>query len=292
MDRTRFLGIVSVSALALGGCEKPTYSYADDVKVQYSDGEKVASIKAQLGCEGANPTDESAEDKKAREARIPHTPLGKSWLKKACEIADAFDAAATVTTWPADKGVYAGPRICRPQISRVLGDPKEDDKQIIDETVFARMGRVEIAKGSATGLWPEGPAIDQKDKILGYTILFTDVAFKVTEKKLPDIEAFFAKLDKGEKADVEELRKDESPDDRKTTDEIGAIVGKHNVPGILLTSDGKSVLAYPVLHTSREPGAGAAIHYLRQQGDKLLVVSPMLGASQPSACVAELTLQK
>jgi hypothetical protein len=269
------------AAALLTGCDKPGYRYADDVKVQFSENDSVASIKAQLGCEGAHPEKESDSDKTEREKRVPKTDVGKAWLEEACRIADEFDAAGPVTSWPDDKAVWAGERICRPQISRVV--------EKIDETSFARMGRVEIQKGQGDKLWIAAPDIDRKDKVLGYNFLVTDVAFRVTEAKLGDIDAFFKALASGEHPDVETLRKDENASDRETSDAVDKIVGRHTVRGSLVASEGTSTLAYPVLGEKGDP---SAIHYLRQKGDKLLVASPLNGASQPSACVAELMLQK
>ena len=277
------IALGALFTFSIVGCgQQPAYHYADDVKIQFAEKESVASVKAQLGCEGAHPANESKSDKEEREKRIPKSEVGKAWLAEACRIADDFDAADAVTSWPDDKAVWAGPRICRPQISRVV-----DEK--LDDTAYARMGRVEIKKGNGTKLWADGPEIDKKDKVLGYSILLTDVSFKVTDKKLPDIEAFFKALGEGTSPDVEALRKDESASDRQSTDAVDAIVARKNVPGMLVASDGKSTLAYPVLGGKDDP---SAIHYLRQKGDKLLLVTPNLGASQPGACVAELTLQK
>src|SRR5262249_25452807 len=149
-----------------------------------------------------------------------------------------------------------------------------------DESAFARMGRIEISKGEAGKLWGDGPDVP-KDKLLGYKMLGTDVTFKVTKDKLASIDEFFAALAKGESPDVESLRKAEPKEDRKGTDALGLLVNARNVPGILPKSDGTSPLGYPVLHSSHEPQVQSAIHYLRQQGDKLLVVTPAIGASQP-----------
>src|SRR5690348_3654464 len=110
------LAFTIVAAPLAAGCKPIEYRYADDVKVAFTEGEKVASIKAQLGCPGAHPAKESDDDKKEREKRDPKTDIGKKWLARACEIADAFDAAGPVTTWPDGKAVYEGERICRPQI--------------------------------------------------------------------------------------------------------------------------------------------------------------------------------
>ena len=226
--------LVCASALLLVACDKPSYRYADDVVVQYSEGEKVASIKAQLGCEGAHPAKESDGDKTEREKLIPKSDLGKAWIVEACRIADAFDAAGPVTTWPTDKAVWAGQRICRSQINRVA--------EKIDETSFARMGRVEIQKGQGEKLWVQAPEIDKKDKVLGYNFLITDVSFRVTEDKLPAIDAFWTALASGGPADVETLRKDETASDRQTSDASDKIVATKTVRGFLVSSEGSGIL--------------------------------------------------
>ncbi len=166
-------------ALAIAGCDKATYHYADDVKVQYVEKESAPSIKAQLGCDGAHPGDESDADKKEREKRDPKTDFGKGLLAEACRIADDFDGAGAVTSWPDDKAVWVGRRICRPEISACQS--RRDRREL----VRARMGRVEIQKGQpGTSSGPTGPDIDQKDKILPYNFLLTDVSFRVTEDEL------------------------------------------------------------------------------------------------------------
>jgi hypothetical protein len=290
MTRASLLAFAAVALPLAAGCKSIEYRYADDAKVAYSEGEKVASVKAQLGCPDAHPANESDDDKKEREKRDPKTDLGKKWLARACEIADAFEKAGPVTSWPEGKAVYEGERICRPQITRVVGDDKTA-ADAIDPSAYDRLGRMTIEKGEGQKLWPDGPDVD-KSRVLGYRVLFDDVSFKVTKDKLGDIDAFWKKVAAGENPDVEALRKDESADARQKSDETEAIVAKHNVPGMLLKSDGKSTLAYPILHMTDEPDAPSAIHYIRQAGDKLLVASPLLGESQPNACVAELTLQK
>lgn len=270
-----------VVALALAGCEAGEFHYADDVKIQFSEGEKVPSVKALLGCEGAHPSEESKEDREAREKLVPQSDVGKAWLEAACKLADDFEQAGPVTAWPeGDKATWVGRRICRGQITRVVKE--------VDDTAFAQVGRLEIAKGKGEKLWVTGPSPDAA-RVLDYKILFSELSFPYSEKRQEEIDAFFAAVATGSKTDVEALRKDESAGQKADAARAEAVAKKHTVWGMLTKSDGTSTLAYPVLGSKDDV---SAIHYLRQAGDKLLVVTPNVGASSPNACVAELVRER
>ncbi len=273
--------LVVALGLASAGCETGEFHFADDVKIQFAEGEKVASVKSLLGCEGAHPAEESKEDKEAREKLVPQTDLGKAWLEEACKLADDFEKAGPVTAWPeGDKATWVGKRICRGQITRVV--------EKVDDTAFAQVGRLEIAKGKGDKLWATGPSPDAA-RILDYKILFSEQSFPYSEKKQAEIDAFFAAVSAGGKADIEALRKDETADQKADAARAEEVAKKHTVWGMLAKSDGTSTLAYPVLGSKDDV---SAIHYLRQSGDKLLVVTPNIGASSPNACVAELVQER
>lgn len=268
-------------AALLTGCgEDKTFHYADDVVVQYSDGEKVASIKNQLGCEGANPPDKDEKEKKAREENIPKTEQGIAWLKQACELADAFDAAGPVTSWPERKVSYSGVRICRPQIQRAVKDLSD---------AYAQLGHLEINKGVGTKLWASGPDVAEKDRILDYNILFDHVNYHVGDDTVATVVTFINETAAGGAPDPTAANATQTAADNKLAADYNKGVTAHRVPGILLKSDGKSTLAYPFLGGKDSP---SAVHYVREQDGKLLVASPMLDASSPSACIASLSLDK
>lgn len=278
------LSLVACSLLGsalLAGCgEDKTFHYADDVVVQYSDGEKVASLKNQLGCEGAHPPDKDEKEQKAREENIPKTEQGLAWLKRACELADAFDAAGPVTSWPERKVSYSGVRICRPQIQRAVKDLSDS---------YAQLGHLEINKGVGTKLWASGPDIPEKDRILDFNVRFEHVNYHVGDETVATVVKYIDAIAAGEAADPTEANATQKPEDNELAAEFKKAVGAHTVPGILLKSDGSSTLAYPFLG---DKGAPSAVHYIREQDGKLLIATPMLDASSPGACIASLSMDK
>ena len=275
------LFVAAASALATG-CTDPTYHYADDVKSKFTADETTPSIEAGLGCEGAHPEKESKEDQEAREKQVPKSAQGKAWLAGACRIAADFDAAEPFTAWPAGASdVWVGRRICRAQINASLAEKLGDDS-------YAEVARIDFAKGDGKALWLTGPEID-KGRLTGFSAVFLEEAVKIDDARSAMVDGFIETAKSGAKVDFERLREGEKPEDTKKYKDDLALVRKHLEPGQTVKSEGKSVLAYPV---TGNPGDPSAVHYLRQAGDRLLVVTPLPGASPPSPCVAELWRQK
>ena len=150
------------------------------------------------------------------------------------------------------------------------------------------MGKVEIRKSAGSKLWPSGPNVDAA-RLLPQSALFVEETFKADDARVKAVDAFFASAAEGKAPGLDSLREKDKPEDRAAYKRGLALVREHMQPGQLLKSDGKSVLAYPV---TGNPGEPSAVHYLRQKGDRLLIVTPVPGSSPPSPCVAELWLQK
>lgn len=277
---SRFAGLLAGSALLAGCGEDKTFHYADDVVVQYTDGEKVASLKNQLGCEGAHPPDKDEKETKAREENIPKTEQGIAWLKQACELADVFDSAGPVTSWPERKVSYSGVRICRPQIQRAVKDLGD---------AYAQLGHVEINKGVGTKLWSAGPDVPEKDRILDYNILLDHVNYRVGDETVATVVTFINETAAGGAPDPTAANATQTAADNELAAGYKKGVTAHRVPGILLKSDGKSTLAYPFLGGKDAP---SAVHYIREHDGKLLIATPMLDASSPSGCIASLSMDK
>ena len=284
MDRRTSLVCASLTALGVLvlGCGDVSYRYADDVKPKFDGDEKTASIEAGLGCEGAFKKTETEDQKKAREERIPKGEVGKGWLKEACRIAADFDSAEPFTTWPVgDVDTWVGRRICRTQISASVKE------QLGDES-FAEVGKVEIRKGAGQKLWATGPSVDSA-RLLPHSALFVEETFKLDADRNKALESFLASAAEGKAPALDALREKDKPEDRASYKKGLALVREHMRPAELVKSDGKSSLAYPV---TGNPGDPSAIHYLRQKGDRLLIVTPVPGSNPPAPCVAELWRQK
>lgn len=295
-DRGRLqLGLAAIAIAAFAaGCKEAKYHFADDLRIQFlADGpegtEKVESIKAALGCEGAHKQNEDEKEKKAREAEIPKSVTGKAWLDEVCAFADAFDTAESFTAWPEGKSTWAGVRICHDQYHRVMKQVgKEPDLKDDLTDAFGHAARVELASGPGKKLWEAAPDIPA-DRMIPFSFLMTELNFRYTDEKVDQAKAFFAALQAGENPDVEPLRTDENKDDRATWDSVNKVFEKHNVTGILAKSDGKSVLAYPVLGIKDD--SPSATHYLRQSTVDGKTVMWLL-TREPSPCIAKLVEQK